>query len=256
MALVCDLDGVIWLADDPVPGAAAAVERVRAAGGRVLFVTNNSALPLAAVEAKLERFGIPAAGDVITSARAAARLVAPGERVLLCGGPGAAEALEAAGAEVLRRTDAPVDAVVVGFHRDFDYDEMRRAATAVRRGARLIATNDDATYPTPGGPIPGNGAILAGIVVAAGVDPVIAGKPHAPMAALVRATLGAVDPSDVVMVGDRPDTDGRFAGALGCRFALVLSGVTAPADLAGVSPTPDLVAADLGALVDRLVGAP
>ena len=83
----------------------------------------------------------------------------------------------------------PVDVVVVGFHRTFDYDELTRRAAAVRAGARLIGTNGDATYPTPDGEIPGGGAILAAIAVAGGVDPVVAGKPHEPMAALVRAQV-------------------------------------------------------------------
>jgi HAD superfamily hydrolase (TIGR01450 family) len=250
-AVICDLDGVVWLADHAIAGAAQAVERLRRAGRRVLFVTNNSYVPVADVEAKLARFGIPAVGDVITSARAGASLVEAGQRVLLLGGPGAREELVARGAIVVQRTDEPVDVVVVGFHRDFDYEEMRLGVGAVRRGARLVATNDDATYPTPDGPIPGCGAILAGVVVASGVLPAIAGKPYDAMAAIVRAELGG-HVANAVMVGDRPDTDGRFARAIGCHFALVLSGVTTERDLP-VDPSPDLVAADLGAIADALL---
>ena len=249
-AVVCDLDGVIWLGDQPIAGAAEAVARLRAAGRRVLFVSNNSFAPVGDVEAKLARFAIPAAGDVITSAAAAATLVQPGERVLLCGGPGAVEALTARGVTIVDDGDA--DAVMVGFHRSFDYEGLRRAATAVRRGARLIGTNDDATYPTPDGPIPGGGAILAAVVTGSGTTAVVAGKPYPPMAALVRTVLGGLD--GAVMVGDRPDTDGRFAVALGVPFALVLSGVTAADDLP-VEPTPSMVAVDLAALADQLLSA-
>ena len=99
VTVVLDLDGVVWLADRPIPGAADAVARLRAGGHRVVFVSNNSFSPVADVEEKLAGFGIPAAGDVLTSAVAAARLVQPGERVFLCAGPGAAEALAEAGAE-------------------------------------------------------------------------------------------------------------------------------------------------------------
>jgi 4-nitrophenyl phosphatase len=251
--VICDLDGVLWLADQPIAGAAEAVARLRTAGRRVVFVTNNSYAPVADVEAKLARMGVPAEGDVVTSARAAASLVHAGERVLLCGGPGAEEVLVAAGATVVRRDPSPVDVVVVGFHRDFDYEEMALAARAVRAGARFVATNDDATYPTPDGPIPGNGSIVAGIAAAAGVSPTVAGKPYEAMAAVVRDVLGAAAGS-AVMVGDRPDTDGRFAVALAARFALVLSGVTVAGDLP-VDPSPDLVAADLAELADRLLGA-
>lgn len=245
MPFALDLDGVIWLAEDPIPGAAGAVARLREAGEPVVFVTNNSSQPVGEVEAKLARHGVPAEGDVITSGMAAASLVQPGERVLVCGGPGVVEAIEGRGAVPVRDGDA--DAVMVGFHRDFDYERLRIAATAVRRGARLLATNDDATYPTPDGPIPGGGAILAAVATGAGVSPTVAGKPNAPMADLVRARLG----SEGVMVGDRPDTDGRFARVLGYRFALVHTGVTLAHEV--IDPTPDLVAADLRALVDELL---
>jgi 4-nitrophenyl phosphatase len=251
VTVVLDLDGVVWLADRPIAGAAEAVARLRDGGQRVVFVSNNSFSPVADVEAKLARFGIPAAGDVLTSAVAAARLVRAGDRVLLCAGPGVAEAVTGVGATVV--TDGDADAVVVGFHRTFDYEELRRAATAVRRGARLIGTNDDASYPTPNGPIPGGGAILAAVVTGSGVAAVVAGKPYEPMANLVRAELGA-DLGGAIMVGDRPDTDGRFARALGCRFGLVLSGVTHRGDLP-VTPAPDLVADDLAALADQLMAA-
>ncbi len=250
MAWVLDLDGVVWLDDQPLPGAAEAVTRLRAAGERVLFVTNNSSVRIADQEAKLAEHGIPAIGDVITSAVVAAGLVAPGERAFICAGPGVEEAVLARGALPVRDGDAEV--VVVGFHRDFDYDELDRASRAVRRGARLLATNDDATYPTPAGPVPGGGAILAAVATAAGVAPVVAGKPYAPMADHVRALVG---PSGVA-VGDRPDTDGRFARALGYEWVLVLSGVTSATDLP-VDPAPDRVELDLAAAVDAaLAGEP
>ena len=242
MTWVLDLDGVVWLADEPIAGAAEAVARLRARGERVLFATNNSFARLADQEAKLERLGIPAHGDVLTSAVAAARLVEPGERALVAGGPGIIEALEARGATPVHDGDA--DAVVVGFHRDFDYERMRVAVRAIQRGARLIATNDDATYPTPDGPIPGGGAIVAAIAYASGASPAVAGKPHAAMADLVRAVGGDAG----TVVGDRPETDGAFARTLSYAFALVLTGVTHEADLP-VEPAPDVVAPSLAALV-------
>jgi HAD superfamily hydrolase (TIGR01450 family) len=250
MAWVLDLDGVVWLDDQPIAGAASAIARLREAGERVLFVTNNSSVRLADQEAKLARQGIPAAGDVVTSALVAARMVDPGERAFICAGPGVEEAIEARGAVPVRDGDA--DVVVVGFHRDFDYDELDRASRAVRRGARLVATNDDATYPTPAGPVPGGGAILAAVVTASGVAPVVAGKPYAPMAEYVRAIVGPTG----VAVGDRPDTDGRFARSLGFEWVLVLSGVTR-ADHLPVDPAPDRVELDLAAAVDAaLAGEP
>lgn len=249
MAWVLDLDGVVWLGDAPIPGAADAVARIRATGDRALFVTNNSFAPVAATEAKLASMGIPAEGDVVTSARAGATQVQPGERVLVCGGPGIAEATRARGAEPVPNTGQPggvggIDVVMVGFHRDFDYERLRVAAGAIRAGARFVATNDDATYPTPAGPIPGGGSLVAAVAYATGAVPVVAGKPHGPMVDLVRGLVGGPG----TMVGDRPETDGRFAVALGFRNALVLSGVTREADLP-VEPPPDVVAPDLASLV-------
>ena len=247
MAWFCDLDGVVWLAGRPLPGAADAIRRLRAAGERVVFVTNNSSATVSHQEATLAAAGVPAVGDVLTSAQAAALLLAPGSTALVCGGEGVDEALAARGVRVVSTGDA--DAVVVGFTTAFDYDRLRHAHRAVWRGARLVGTNDDPTYPTPDGPIPGGGALLAAVATAAGVTPTVAGKPFGPMADLARAMVG---PGSHWVVGDRPSTDGRFARELGARFALVLSGVTGPADLP-VDPTPDLVAPDLAALVDRVL---
>ena len=236
--VLCDLDGVVWLAHRPIPGSVEAIAALRAAGRRVMFVTNNSVATRREHEAALEAIGLAATGDVVSSAMAAARLVEPGERVLVAGGPGVVEAVESRGALAVRNdgTVAPehFDAVVVGLHRDFDFDRLTVASAAVRAGARLIGTNTDSTYPTPTGLQPGGGAILAAITTAADTEAVIGGKPHRPMAdliiELITAASGAVDdafdPSTVVMVGDRPETDGLFATRLGCRFALVRSGVT------------------------------
>jgi glycerol 3-phosphatase-2 len=244
-----DLDGVIWRGDVPIAGAAAAVASLQAVGTPVVFVTNNSSQVVADVEAKLGRHGIEAAGAVRTSAQAAATLVAAGERVLVCGGPGLVEAVGSVGASPIVNEGSdpgPVDAVLCGYWRAVDYDRLRWATTAVLRGARLLASNDDATYPAADGLLPGGGATLAAVERATGVAATVAGKPHAPMADWLRAELGP----DGTMVGDRLDTDGLFARALGWRFGLVLSGVTTVA--AGADPTPDLVAADLAALVAAL----
>ncbi len=253
--MLCDLDGVIWLAHVPIPGSVEAVARLRASGRRMLFVTNNSSAVIADQEAALAAIDVPAAGDVLTSAVAAAALIEEGERVLVCGGPGITEAVLGRGAVPIAGDDPPgvdADAVLVGFHRNFDYERMRIAATAARRGARLIGTNDDATFPTPAGPIPGGGAILAAVSTASGRQPVVAGKPYPPMAAAVRRVLGDVPAERLLVVGDRGSTDGAFAMTLGCPFALVRSGVTLPGDDVAVPVAVD--ADDLAAVVDGILG--
>jgi 4-nitrophenyl phosphatase len=161
----------------------------------------------------------------------------------VCAGPGVEEALERRGVHAVREGDA--DAVIVGFHLDFDYGRLRAAHAAVRNGARLLGTNDDATYPTPDGPIPGGGSILAAVATACGMEPTVAGKPYAPMAGLVRLLAGD---GPHIVVGDRPSTDGQFAVTLGASFGLVLSGVTTSADLP-VTPEPTWISSDLASLV-------
>jgi glycerol-1-phosphatase len=177
----------------------------------------------------------------------------PGAPVLACAGPGVVEALATAGLRPV--TKGPAAAVVVGLHRGFDFDELDRASAAVRDGARFVATNLDATYPVPGGMIPGSGAIAAAVATAAGRAPEVAGKPERPMVDLIRKRFGATG----IVVGDRPSTDGALAGALGWPFGLVLSGVTQPdAPQGGESipdPPPPFVAANLAALVPLLLEA-
>lgn len=254
----CDLDGVVWRDQDPIPGAAGGIAHLRDAGLRVGFVSNNSSQPVSEVTAKLAAAGVPAsADDVITSAHAAASLLASvlerGAPVLACAGPGVVEALVEAGLRPV--TKGPAAAVVVGLHREFDFDELDRASAAVRGGARFVATNVDATYPVPGGLIPGSGAIAAAVATASGCAPEVAGKPQPAMVGLVRDRLGRAG----IVVGDRPSTDGALAHALGWPFALVLSGVTAekapPGGESIPEPAPPFVAADLAALAPTIVHA-
>jgi HAD superfamily hydrolase (TIGR01450 family) len=251
----CDLDGVIWRGDDAIPGAADGVATLRAAGAHVTFLTNNSSGRVSDYVDKLARMGIDARGvDVATSAQAAAALLHEelprGSTVLACAGPGVVEALERNAFFVV--DEGPADAVVVGWHREFNFERLARASDAVRAGARYIATNLDPTYPAADGMLPGAGAIAAAVTTAAGVEPVAAGKPNAPTVALVRSRFGRRG----VMVGDRPSTDGAFAAALGWPFALVLSGV---AGSKGGEPVPDpappYVADDFGALAPMLLDA-
>lgn len=240
-----DLDGVLWTGKDPIPGAAEAVSALRASGRTVVFVTNNSFSPIAQQEKKLASFGIPAEGAVISSAQAGASMVDAGEQVFVFGGPGVIEAVEERGAVLVEAEHATnADAVIVGLDWDLSYDRLRAAVQAILAGARFIATNTDTTYPHENGLYPGAGALVAAVRTATGVEPIVAGKPEAPVAALVTARYG----EEGIMVGDRPETDGAFARTLGYQFGLVFSGITQPDDLP-VDPTPEVVAADLSAMV-------
>lgn len=249
---VLDLDGVMWLAERPIEGSADAVARLRDAGQRVIFLTNNSGPTVAELIAKFDSFGITVDPcDLATSAQAAAGLLEPGNRALLCAGAGVAEAVEERGAEIV--TEGPADAVIVGFHRSFDYDRLTAAFRTIRGGARFIATNEDPVYPTADGPIPGGGAIVASVARASGVSPEVAGKPYEPMARLLRSRIGQGRPDGGnaagMLVGDSPATDGRMAERLGIPFGLVLSGVTSASEIDGAEVQPETVGVDLAALV-------
>jgi glycerol 3-phosphatase-2 len=256
--IVCDLDGVLWRGDVAIAGSADAVAELRAAGRRVAFLTNNSSLRVQDVVDRLVAIGVPTSeADVGSSAQAAAALLARdlvrGARVLACAGPGVIEALTERGYVVVdagEPGDEPVDAVVVGFHREFDFDRLDRAADAVRRGARFVATNIDATYPAAHRVLPGAGALVAAVATAAGRSPEVAGKPEAATVALVRERFG----SKGVMVGDRPSTDGELARRLGWPFAMVLSGIGGhdPTEPIPHDPAPAWVAPDLATLAAEL----
>ncbi len=214
----------------------------------MLFLTNNSNPALAAVTTKLADMGIPAEpGEVLSSAETAASMLEPGTTALVCAGEGVREALRDRGVVEVTDGSAP-DAVIVGLTMAFDYAQLRSASVAIRRGARFVATNDDATYPTADGPIPGSGSLVAAVSVASGRSAEIAGKPYPPTVERIRGLTGD-DP--LVVVGDRPNTDGVLARRLGARFALVLTGITTADDLP-VDPAPDLVAHDLAAVVAKL----
>jgi 4-nitrophenyl phosphatase len=248
-ALVCDLDGVIYRGTRPIDGSPEAVASLRERGTKVLFCSNNARPTLEDYLGKLADMGIPCTPDeVITSPVVAAEEISRNHadpRVLIVGGPGLHQAIGGKGLDIVE--NAPADVVVVGMTPEFGYGDMDRASAAVRSGATFYATNDDATFPAERGLQPGAGAIVAAIAVASGIEPIVLGKPHAPMmeAALRRLPDGA----RVAMVGDRPETDLDGARAMGWRTVLVLSGVTNEADAAALDPPPDVVVPRLRDLV-------
>ncbi|HEX2047508.1 MAG TPA: HAD-IIA family hydrolase [Acidimicrobiales bacterium] len=246
---ILDLDGVVWLAEDVIPGVPEAVARLREGGHTIVFPTNNSSRKVGDLVQKFEGMGIDVEADeIVTSAQAAASMLEPGSTALVCAGDGVREALDARGVKWVNEGEA--DTVVVGFHKEFDYGRLNAAYQAVRAGARLVGTNDDVTYPTPDGPIPGGGSLLAAVAAAAGVEAEVAGKPYQPMADAILDRLGGGVEAGGLVVGDRPDTDGLLAKRLGLPFALVFSGVTKEDDLP-VDPEPVKTAPDLPTLVDQ-----
>ena len=252
--VVFDLDGVVYLGDQVVPAAPAALDQVRGLGVRIAFVTNNSYRPPDLVVERLNRLEVKAAaGEVLTSAQATVRLLGgrdglEGVRVMVVGGPGLRQALEGAGARLVDGQawhDAEV--VTVGFDPDLTYTKVRDATLAIRAGARFVGSNPDTTLPTPDGFWPGAGATLALLRASTGVEPEVAGKPER---ALLEEAAAAIGDGPYLMVGDRVDTDLDGAHRLGWSTALVLSGVTRLADLPDLVTAPDHVLRDVGGLLD------
>ena len=248
-----DLDGVVYLGGAAIPGAAAALGEATARGMRLAFVTNNASRSPSAIAAQLTGLGVPAtAGDVVTSAQAAARLLAgrlpAGSAVLVVGGIGLRLALRERGLRPVSAAAERPAAVVQGYSPDISYSLLAEAAIAVRDGAMYVASNADVTLPTTRGPQPGNGALIQVIVTATGQQPTVAGKPEPPLHAEAVARTGAKHP---LVVGDRLDTDIRGAVRGGADSMLVLTGVTRPADavLAAPHERPTYLAEDLTGLL-------
>jgi len=249
-----DLDGVVYLGGTPIPGAAEALRKADAAGMRLAYVTNNAFRTPAAIAELLTSFGVPAAKeDVVTSAQAAARLLAEhlpaGAPVLVVGGSGLRMAVRERG---LRPVSTAIDkpqAVVQGYAPDISYSLLAEGGLAVAAGALFVASNGDRTLPSRRGRQPGNGSLIQVIATATGRKPLVAGKPEPPLHRESVLRTGAKNP---LVVGDRLDTDIEAAHRVGADSLLVLTGVTGPAEvvLAPPSQRPTYLAEDLAGLLE------
>lgn len=262
MLLIVDLDGVVYRGAQPVPGVADVLRRRAAAGDRIVYVTNNSRSHRDDYRKTLRAIGVPLADDgdagIVTAARATAVLLAesdpPPRLAMVLGGPGLARELRDVGIAVVSPTrrglDLAPDALVVGVDFSLSYTRLSIAATAVRRGARFVATNRDPMYPTAEGLNAGAGAMVAAVAVAAAREPdLVVGKPE-PRLFQAAAEIGGTPVEEAVVIGDNLVTDIRAANRVGARSILVLTGVSTEADLAAAPPdcVPTAVARDAAAL--------
>jgi HAD superfamily hydrolase (TIGR01450 family) len=247
-----DLDGVVYVGPEAVPGAPGHLARARDAGMRLAYVTNNASRPPATVAQHLRDLGVEARDeDVVTSAQAAARLLSEqlpaGAPVFVIGGRGLEVALTELGLRPVQDPDEEPAAVVSGYSGDLRWATVMAGAILVRRGLPWVASNTDLTVPTLQGPGPGNGALVGVVARFAEREPVVAGKPQAP---LFEETLRRVGGRRPLVVGDRLDTDIEGANAVGYDSLLVMTGVTDLEVLVNALPPlrPSFVAADLAAL--------
>ncbi len=256
-AVFLDLDGVVYRGEAVIPGAREVLRSLTDAGVPKAFLTNNASRTPEQVAEALARMGVvAAANEVLTSAIATADLLAregyAGSRAYAIGERGVRTALADAGIVVVDDPSAGAELVVVGWDRSVDYDKLRIASLLVEGGARLVATNADASYPAPDGLWPGAGAILAAITTTTGAAPTVVGKPERAMFDGAALRCGATHP---LVVGDRIDTDVRGAAGAGMDSLLVLSGAASAADLLDGEDLPTFVGRNLRALDRKLVPA-
>jgi glycerol-1-phosphatase len=249
-----DLDGVVWIGREPIPGSAEALRTLLEDGKRIVFVTNNPGKPPAAYAERLRGLGVEVdEAQVVTAGMVAARLAgeaADGGSAFVIGAPALKEMVGATGAALLEGEAAwEADVVVVSGHRDFDYGELLAAKRALDAGAALVATSHDPTMPYPGGELPGTGSILAAVETASGRRAEIAGKPERHLFEMaiesLRGSLVAQEATKeprnlrLAMVGDRVSSDIAGGHAAGLETILVLSGTTSHEEAAAADPAPD-----------------
>ena len=264
--VIFDLDGVIYLIDRPIPGAVEAVGRLHAEGKPLAYATNNASRRPAEVAELLVGLGVNAQPDeVLTSAVAAAAALAErlpaGAPVLVVGAEALRAEVRAVGLVPVERADQSPAAVVQGYGPQVGWTDLAEASVAIRAGALWIATNTDRTLPSPRGPLPGNGSLVAALRTALDRDPDLAvGKPEPALFGTAARQAGAQRP---LTVGDRLDTDIEGASRAGMDSLLVLTGVSTAGDLLLASPSarPTYVAHDLRGLFDssavvRLAASP
>jgi glycerol 3-phosphatase-2 len=251
--LLFDLDGVVYIGGVPIDGAPEALQAAKQAGAHVAYVTNNASRTPAAVAALLDGMGAPVTeADVVTSAQAAARLLAdklpPGSKVLVIGAAALRLAVRERGLVPVSSASEQPAAVVQGFAPDIDYARLAEGGLAVRAGALFVATNADSTIPNARGTAPGNGSLLKVIEYATGTAPVVAGKPEPPLHRESVIRTGAKNP---LVIGDRLDTDIEAAHNAGTDSLLVLTGVDNPRTVTLAPPRhrPTYIAATLDALL-------
>ena len=250
--VILDLDGCVWIGEEPVPGSPEAIAALREGGKRVAFATNNSWYPGEDHVARLWRMGVQASlADVVTVGGALQHLLAEtrtGRTAVVLGTDALRKHVGDAGLNVMNGTDlaSRAEVAVVGGTDRLTYDDLRTAALAVHRGADFLATGRDPTLPTPEGPWPGTGAILAAVETASGGKAQIVGKPQPQ---LFRTALERLGDGRTLVIGDRLDSDVAAATAAGLDAALVTSGIDTGDAQADQGDNPVEVAPNLAALV-------
>lgn len=248
--LLIDMDGVLYRGRTGLPGGPELIAFLRERGIPYLLVTNNSTLTPAQFVLRLGRMGIDVSQDLIMTSGVAtsaylATLAPPGTKVNVVGEPALIKELEGRGFVIAGR-DA--EYVVCGWDKGINFDKLKTACLAVRDGATFIGTNADKTYPLEKDLIPGAGSILAFLVAATDVEPIVVGKPEPIMIEQSLRMLGA-RPEETAMLGDRLDTDILGGHRAGILTIMLLTGISTEAEAAACDAPPDLIFDDLPTLI-------
>jgi HAD superfamily hydrolase (TIGR01450 family) len=246
-----DLDGCVWVGDEPTPGAVEAVGALRAAGRRLAFVTNDARHGEDDVVRKLWGLGFRASREEVVTAGGALQhvLAESGHATAFVIGSAAVHRhVMDAGLRILNRSDLAdrADVVVVSGHERFDFAELRGAVQATLRGAPVLCTSRDATFPMPDGPWPATGSVVAAVEAATGATAQSVGKPEPQ---LFLTALDRLGPGRTLVIGDRLDADLAGARAAGLDGAIVLTGGTSAAMAGAADPAPAFVAGSLAELL-------
>lgn len=251
--LILDMDGVLWKDNESIGDLASIFQKINQMGLSVVLATNNATRTVEQYQEKVRGFGVELAPwQFVNSAHATASYLC---KTFPGGGP-----IFIVGSDALRDTLAKagycyreenVLAVVAGMDRVLTYEKLRRATLLIRSGIPFIGTNPDKTFPTPEGLTPGTGAILAAIQASCDQEPVICGKPAPEMYHIAMQRMN-LTPEETLVIGDRAETDIIGAQAIGCRSALVLSGVTTMKQAHAWTPPPDIIAENLQAVLETL----
>lgn len=247
--VILDMDGVIWRGSQPIGNLAEIFTRLKERNWQITLATNNATRTVSQYINRLKTYGVDLQPwQIINSAMAVAQYLhtqfPQGGPVFFIGEDGLSESLGEFG---FYQSETQCLAVIASMDRQLTYDKLRTATLLIRNGALFVATNPDRTFPAPDGLVPGAGAILAALEAACYQSPFITGKPSPAMYQIALDRMGLV-PEEALVVGDRAETDIAGAQRIGCKTALVLSGVTSHADAYTWRPLPDLIIADLDAI--------
>jgi len=235
---ILDIDGVIIKGKTPIPEAVEGIKLLKENNIKVVYLTNNSTRPRKRLVELLDKIGVDISiSDIFTSSYLTAlylnREADKDDRIFIIGEEGIVWELEEIGFRNLfwSNYEPPIDYVIVGMDKNFNFQKLTYAQQAIFSGAKFIATNIDPTFPMENGIIPGGGSIVKAVETASRKQPIVIGKPEIVGLKLILSLFGINDPKEALLIGDRIETDLVAGKRLGCKTGIVLSGITSKEEL-------------------------